>query len=454
MPGQRGTRNVGRYEALAAATIALGWAAAAGGGKLIFGTLTPTLPSPQLLTNTALAPVLIWLGGGLITGLVLWIAEPSFRWHHVLLLTSGWGLAAPFAWAVRAAIGATITLLALRRSSPDLSFLASITIVAAWAAGWIVPAGVARLLIGTTSLAPINAALSGMLMGATGGAATLIALHYARRDNTKPRTSARSRSIAGMLRTLPSNPVMARLASIDLERPMYVLLGAIFGVGIAILLVSMSLWRNLRAIPGASSSIIPLLLYLVTLAPTVRAPLVVSGLGALLTGRDAGRQQFQLLRLTPISDREIAWAYTLTPLRLTRGLLTFEYTAMLLMSAAAMCAFLPSFTNWDETTTLLLLTGLVMLSIGMVGLNLLAAAVGMRIALRFRDPNLSAAVTLGVVLILSLLMMLAAIDALAAAANNPSLAVLAGFLLIMAAPYVTALELMDSTHPWAEARDA
>jgi hypothetical protein len=63
-------------------------------------------------------------------------------------------------------------------------------------------------------------------------------------------------------------------------------------------------------------------------------------------------------------------------------------------------------------------------------------------------------VTLGVVLILSLLMLLATINALAAASVNPSLAVLASYVLIMAAPYVTALELMDSTRPWAEARGA
>jgi hypothetical protein len=215
------------------------------------------------------------------------------------------------------------------------------------------------------------------------------------------------------------------------------------------LLISMSVWSRVKTTFNIQNPAIPLLVYLVTLAPTVRAPMVVAAIAGLLAGADASKQQFDLLRLAPRTEREITWVYTIAPLRLTRGLLTFEYIVMVLMLAAASCAFLPSYVEASRQDVLTVILVLLMLSIGLLGMNVLAAAVGMRVALWWRDPSVATPLAPVFTLMIIIGALVVAVAGLRQMAAQPSTQLVIGFFFLMLSPYVIALELVDSAQPWA-----
>lgn len=393
---------------------------------------------------------LAWMVGGLLTGLVLRWSTPVFKWRFALALGLGWALAGLLHPTAGLVAGSVITILVLRYASPRVEWLHSLIILIGWLTG-----GSLSLLIET--LPPVPAApvlqvtlavISGLIAGLMGGAATFWGLRLAEWGavDDDPHTW----TITRLIKALDDNPVMERLVKKRLEKEVYAITGAAFGVGLLGLLVSMSIWGRIKGYFTFQSTVVPLLIYLVTLAPTARSPLVVASIAALLTASDANKQQFQLLRMTPISEREVTWAYSVAPLRLLRGLLTFEYIVMLLMLTGAMCAFLPSFPTVDREMFLATMMGMLMLAVGLVGMNVLAAAVGVRVALWWREPSLAAVIApLGMLMII-LLVLLAAVNGLQILASAPTVRVGVGFMLLMIAPYVAAMELMDHTQPWKD----
>jgi hypothetical protein len=393
---------------------------------------------------------LAWLVGGLLTGLVLRWTTPMFRWRFVLVLGLGWALAGWLQRTAGLAAGSLITVLILRHTSPRVEWLHSLIILIGWVVG-----GALSLLVESLPPATILpvlqvslAVISGLIAGLVGGAATFWALRLAEWGAVidDPHTW----TIPALIRTLDDNPVMERLIGKRLEKEIYVITGAAFGVGLLALLVSMSVWGRIKGYFTLQSTVVPLLIYLVTLAPTARSPLVVASIAALLTAADADKQQFQLLRLTPISEREVTWAYSVAPLRMLRGLLTFEYIVMLLMLTGAMCAFLPSFPTVDREVFLATMVAMLMLAVGLVGMNILAAAVGVRAALWLREKSLAAVIAPMGMLMVILLVLLLAVNGLQVLASAPTVQVGVGFMLLMVAPYVAAVELMDHTQPWRD----
>lgn len=446
-----------RRIALLTGLSALAWA---GAGLLSVALLGGWVASPPPLVGRALMPVFfgqlaVWGLGGLLTALLLARTSQRFTWNRVLLAALGWAFAGPLRWEVRVAAAGLITVLLLRRASRAVRWPRGLAILAGWALAWALPFyGFA--LIKPTPSGPVGtaiiAALHGALFGAVGGGVMFVMLRGAGWGSER-HAGALRRRVAGMLRLLETSPVMARLHNREVDRQLYTLLIAIFLLGVMALLLSMTIWQRVRQTIPVQGAAIPLIIYLVTLAPTVRSPLVVAAITALLAAADADRQRFELLRLTLISDREVAWAYTVAPLQLARGLLTFEYIVMLLMLVGASCAFLPGFLNAGNQLVLGMLAGLLMMSIGLLGMNVVAAAVGMRVAFWWRDASVATVLALIFTLMLVILALVAAVDGLRMMAVQPSMQVLIGFLFLMIAPYAFALELMDTAQPWPAARD-
>ncbi len=408
------------------------------------------LSSPPVVGGTSVDKMLAWLIGGLLTGLVLRWSTPVFKWRFVLALALGWALAGLLNRPGGLAAGSLITVLVLRYASLRVGWLHSLIILIGWLTG-----GALSLLIETlppTTTVPFLqvtlAVIAGLIAGLLGGGATFWGLRLAEWEtvNDDPHTWTISR----LVKKLDDNPVMERLVKKRLEKEVYAITGAAFGVGLLALLVSMSVWSRIKGYFTFQSTVVPLLIYLVTLAPTARSPLVVASIAALLTASDADKQQFQLLRMTPLSEREVTWAYAIAPLRMLRGLLTFEYIVMLLMLTGAMCAFLPSFPSVEREVFLATMLGMLMLAASLIGMNVLAAAVGVRVALWMREPSLAAVIApLGMLMII-LVMLLAAINGLQMLASAPTIEGGVGFMLLMIAPYVAAMELMDHTQPWKD----
>jgi hypothetical protein len=263
------------------------------------------------------------------------------------------------------------------------------------------------------------------------------------------RPGERPQRLLGVPKMLESSPLMERLVLREVDRELYTFLGVAFALGVMTLLISMAVWSRVRTAFNVQNPAIPLLVYLVTLAPTVRAPLVVAAISGLLAGSDASKQQFDLLRLAPRTEREITWVYTIAPLRLTRGLLTFEYIVMVLMLAAASCAFLPSYVGASREDTLAIIAALLMMSLSLLGMNVLAAAVGMRVALWWRDPAVATPLAPLFTLMIIIAALVVAVAGLRRVAAEPSAQLTIGFFFLMLAPYVAALELIDSAQPWA-----
>jgi hypothetical protein len=427
------------------------WGLAGAISARLFGQFYDFTPSPDALggRSVLLGPMAIWLVGGLVTALALLWTNPRLSWGRALALACGWALCGPLRWEVRAALGGLITALVLRRASRRVLWTHGLVIVAGWLLAGAVSYFVLPLIpavgFARTTLIPIA---HGLLFGAVGGGVMVWVLDRVEWGGGARPDEGRQR-IFGLARMLEASPLMERLVLKEVDRELYTFLGVAFALGVMTLLISMSVWSRVKATFNIQNPAIPLLVYLVTLAPTVRVPLVVAAISALLAGSDASKQQFDLLRLAPRTEREITWVYTIAPLRLTRGLLTFEYIVMLLMLSAASCAFLPSYVGASRQTTETIIVVLLMLSVSLLGMNVLAAAVGMRVALWWRDPSVATPLAPLFTLMIIIAALVVAVTGLRRMATEPSAQLVIGFFFLMLSPYLAALELVDSAQPWA-----
>jgi hypothetical protein len=398
--------------------------------------------------KTGLAWAAIWLARGLALAVALRLTGIMSQWTQIGILAGVWMLCGMLQWYLRWPVAGLLTLLithgyALSVRWKDAGIILAAFIIAPFITAWSVTTLLAVIpIIGLTFL-------QGMLLG------FLVAgILYWRLASKQALTSsdreADNSSLRAMLQINRKNPVMQRLLGLNIERQIYMLVAAAFGLGIMGLLSSMFMWNRVRVSLSGQGAMIPLLVYLVTLAPTVRMPFVVAATSALLTATDAQTQQFELLRLTPVTGRKIAWIYTLAPLRHTRGLLTFEYIVMLLMLSAAMCAFLPSFPSTENQIILSMFLSLIMVSLALLGTNLLASAVGMRIAFRLRKPGLAAVIAPMIMLMLILPGLAVIVDSLSSLSSDFSVEVLVGLSLFTMAPYIAAVKLVDTTKPWGQ----
>jgi len=439
---------VGGRTALAVLLLALAWASAGALAALAAARLAPVIVGEEMLSFLRLA--LEGLIGGLGTAAVLGWENRSLKLHQALIIVLGWALSRPLTWYFSLTVGGFVTALVARRVHPRLGLRGAGAITLGWLAGWGIPALVLNVLpIPPADLVTeaLTAAAVGLISGGIGGGFMLQQLANAGWGTAGAPPDQDSRLISDLMRHLERNPVMDRLVKSSIEAQIYIIVGAAFGVGAGGLLLSMSIWARLRSnLPEAA--FIPFLIYILTLTPTARVPMVVSSIAALLTATDASKQQFDLLRLTPISGRELSWAYTLAPLRLLRGLLSFEYIVMLLMFSGALCVYLPALPLANNVALIATAACALMAGVGLVGLNLLAAAIGVRIALLYREVSRSALIAPVLTLAVTLVILIPAITGLSSVAANPSLQALLGFVFFMILPYVAALELMDTAHPW------
>jgi hypothetical protein len=82
-------------------------------------------------------------------------------------------------------------------------------------------------------------------------------------------------------------------------------------------------------------------------------------------------------------------------------------------------------------------------------MNVVAAAVGMRVALWWRDPSVATPLAPLFTLMIIIVALVIAVAGLRRMAAQPSPQLFIGFFFLMLTPYVAALELIDSAQPWS-----
>lgn len=172
-------------------------------------------------------------------------------------------------------------------------------------------------------------------------------------------------------------------------------------VGLAVIMLATSIWDMLRVPRTGEFLLWPL--GMAGWAVSVITPGIVGALAVLSSARDQATEEYQLLRLTPLSEKTIIWGYLLAALyraRIFLGLVVGLMPAAVLWPAATIEGSTSSSEGLLRVQPDLVGTSLLFLAIvlGLWVINPLAAAQGTTVGFRARSAP-QAAVLVGIEMI-------------------------------------------------------
>lgn len=210
-------------------------------------------------------------------------------------------------------------------------------------------------------------------------------------------------------------PIITRLANLNARPSLNATLliaAMVFVVSLAIsaaYLYAITLAPTAQFVTGAIIRQLSLIVMVSASAFLLLMPAVVAGLAALLTARDVRSESFSLLRLTSISGQALFQAYVMSTLDRLRVLLAIAFGmiplyAMLLAPVSLLIMVMvsamqtPMLMEWDITVRLIYYA---LIGVGLWGMSLFAAVMGVNVGLRARSPILAASIApVGVIVVL------------------------------------------------------
>jgi hypothetical protein len=115
---------------------------------------------------------------------------------------------------------------------------------------------------------------------------------------------------------MQSNPLAARL-TVNARWPS-ARIALWFALGLGVVSLALSTWTVLQAVPSFS---LMAAIFIPGMAVTWLAPLVIAAAAAYRTARHTHHEEYQLMRLTDLSEAEIVWGYVLVAAHRVRVLL-------------------------------------------------------------------------------------------------------------------------------------
>jgi hypothetical protein len=333
-------------------------------------------------------------------------------------------------------IGGALLAFLIRRRDPEVGWSILFQMLLVWmiaggAAGW---AGVGPLAGRALSIA----ILRGLLFGGLVGAGLLITL-----GGAVPRIDGSTLPFASRAEFedfLETNPIIRRITRRSRRATLSTRIGIMAGGGALLVMVVLSLISG-----GGSfnvwSTTCSLALILLPLLAIFLPPMVIAAGAASLTA--AEDEQLELLRLTHLSEREMTWAFALASLRTNARLLRLQGTLMALGLGAALCLYIALLPLWVQDLSITgLILGVFAASIALFGMNLMAAAVGVWVALALRRDYASSVAAPLVVLVLMLTIFGGLLFGLGEMAGVSRLGTGAMLVLLAALPYLIADDLL------------
>ena len=446
--------------ALAAAAAALGWFMAQTAVRFAAAILPAgiAMPGGQIVAASLSALTLV---------LALRWTNRAFSPRCAAVLTVGWMLSAPLTLplrAIRAAFSsgflptgsiaaALILILTLRRVHPRIRWWRLWLI----SAGWVIPRLPAMVWPG---LAP-----GGMALYAALSSAVIFSQLYASGWGSQQfvpftgratlRDGLQALFTPRLARSLFSERLAERSVFIppQMMRTVRVLLIALVTLGgLAFGLVALgsrSLW-SLYYIPFFAIFVLPLAIpVIIAAAVFVFSPGLAAGYTALLVLEDTRSQVPQLVRLTGLSEISILWGYVSAAFERLSMLVVIS-TIVVPLSAGYFALVLVPLSLFAVASPLTILATLLTLAatiVGIAGMNLLGAALGAWLALRWRGASAVAVSALVMVMLVALsLLAFAPVSVLGLHFDWASR--LCNALLFAAAPFVLGVELIDDAQRW------
>jgi hypothetical protein len=186
---------------------------------------------------------------------------------------------------------------------------------------------------------------------------------------------------------------------------------------------------------------------LLPFAGVILLPAIIATVAAIHTGQHLRQEPLHLLRLTHLSEEHVTWGYLAAALHPFQAVLLVELILIYFLRPHAALPFEMVLLSSREQAAVIVPAG-AMILLGLVGMNLLGAAIGVRLAFQWTETTVGAAAGVGTLTLMAAL--LAAGPLTAINLSTSWVAVMAGAALFMVAPYLAASWIMEDARRYLE----